>query len=77
VTQELITLTLSQHEGLVLFEWLVRLNGSNGRVFVDQAEQRVAWDLEAMLESQMSSVLAADYRQRLALARDVVRDADP
>lgn len=74
MSQQGITLTLSEHEGLVLFEWLSRLNAGDGHVFDDQAEQRVAWDVEAMLESQISSLLSEGYQERLRLAREVVRD---
>jgi hypothetical protein len=76
VSEQRITLTLSQDEGLVLFEWLTRLNAGHGQVFDDQAEQRVSWDLEAMLEPQISSLLSQEYPERLRHARDSVRDAD-
>ena len=47
-------------------------NGSSD--FEDQAEQRVLWDLEAMLEKALVAPLRADYADLLATARERVRD---
>lgn len=45
-----VTISLSNDEALVLFEWLSSFNQGH-HDFEDQAEQRVLWDLEGMLES--------------------------
>jgi hypothetical protein len=43
-----VTLNLSAHEALVLFDWLARTSAAGKPVpFADQAEQRVLWDLDA------------------------------
>ncbi|WP_255559651.1 MULTISPECIES: hypothetical protein [unclassified Mumia] len=61
---------------LVLFEWLHRISETSQVTFVDQAEQRAAWDLEAALESANPTLFAGDYLQRLKAARDRIRDPD-
>jgi hypothetical protein len=73
---EKIEVCLSNHEALILFDWLVRFNASGGKKFEDQAEQRVLWDLESSLESKLAEVVSDEYAEQLALARSVVRDRD-
>jgi hypothetical protein len=70
-----VTLTLSPSAALVLFDWLARLNHGGDGAFADQAEQRVLWDLEAMLESALAEPFSAEYETLLRAARDAVRDA--
>jgi len=74
VSPDRIQLDMSTNEALVLFEWLTRVNASDSDMFQDQAEQRVCWNLEAMLEPQLAALLARDYDQRLKAARAAVRD---
>ena len=72
-----ISIGLSRDQALVLFEWLARTGASDQPAeFEDQAEQRVLWDLEAVLESVLTEPLNADYRQRLDAARGRVRDPE-
>lgn len=73
-TDDRMNLSLSNDEALVFFEWLTRFNASRPE-FVDQAEQRVLWNLEAMLESGLVPPLRADYDALLNAARDRVRDS--
>jgi hypothetical protein len=70
-----VTLSLSREEALVLFEWLSRFNKEENHEFEDQAEQRVLWDIEAMLESDLVEPLDPKYDELLAKARAKVRDA--
>ena len=69
-----IQLTLSSDEALVFFEWLSRFNEKPQQAFEDQAEQRVLWDIEAMLQKQLVEPFASDYRELLEQARARVRD---
>lgn len=69
-----VTISLSHDEALVLFEWLSSFNQGQ-RDFEDQAEQRVLWDLEAMLESSLREPLRPAYSDRLAEARARIRDS--
>ena len=76
MTDEKVTIELSQDEALVLFSWLSRLNESDGGSFEDQAEERVLWDVEAMLEKSLVAPLAENYEELLAAARSNVRDSE-
>jgi hypothetical protein len=69
-----MTLPLTQDEALVLFEWLANFN-KREHEFDDQAEQRVLWDLEAMLESELVEPFSPNYRDLVAAARKRVRDS--
>ncbi|WP_454041875.1 hypothetical protein [Cellulosimicrobium sp. Marseille-Q8652] len=69
------TITLSSDHALVLFELLARLNTDGQVPFADQAEQRVLWDLEAQLESNLTAVVASNYHEQLTAARGRIRDA--
>ena len=68
-----VTLELSNDEALVLFVWIKRFNETT-HTFADQAEERVLWDIEAMLEKQMAEPFADDYEHTLSEARRRVRD---
>ena len=78
MTSEKVTLELSRDEALVLFEWLTRFNKSESErgTFEDQAEQRVLWDIEGMLESTLVEPLDPNYDELLEAARAKVRDTD-
>lgn len=69
-----VTLELTNEEALVLFDWLARSTGGKPAAFVDQAEQRVLWDIESMLESVLVAPISPDYNSQLAAARETVRD---
>ena len=75
MANENINLELSREEALVLFEWISRFNKSESSSFEDQAEQRILWDLEAMLESKLFEPFDANYPEMLARARAKVRDS--
>lgn len=70
-----IRLELSNEEALVLLSWLSRFNETdNTSFFEDQAEERVLWDIEAVIEKAMSETLSSDYSELLLKARNKVRD---
>lgn len=71
-----VMLELSDDEALVLFDWLRRFNHSETKSFEDQAEQRVLWDIESMLEAALVEPLDANYDILLAAARARVRDSE-
>jgi len=70
-----VVLVLSPAEGLVLFEFLARYGQKQVLEVQDQAEQRVLWNVLAMLERVCPEPLQADYRERLEKARAAVRDS--
>lgn len=70
-----IIIELSNDEALVLLNWLFRFNEMDNKNFIeDQAEERVLWDIEAVLEKSMTETLSKDYTELLSKARDKVRD---
>jgi hypothetical protein len=69
-------LDLSKDEAVVFFEWLSRFNNEGNHQFADQAEQRVLWDLQAMLEAKLAEPFDPKYREILASARARVRDTE-
>lgn len=69
-----INIELTRSEALVLFEYLRRCDDDGKYSFVDQAEQRVTWDLECMLEKQLSEIFDPNYRELLRSAWEAIRD---
>jgi len=70
-----IYLNLSSDEALILFDWLSRFNeGEHTPFFQDQAEERVLFDLEAILEKSMKDILDSEYQYKLLKARERIRD---
>lgn len=72
-SDETVTLELSSAEALVLFEFLSRFVDNDSLIIADQAEARVLWDTQCLLERQLVAPFA-DYESQLAKARDLVRD---
>ena len=70
-----VCLEISMEEAIVFFEWLTRFNKSEENRFEDQAEQRVLWNIEAMLESRLVEPFESNYDELLALARSSLRDS--
>ncbi len=69
-----ITLELTNDEALVLFDWISRFNDKNDNDFEDQAEERVLWIIESLLEKQLAEPLSEHYDKFLESARENVRD---
>lgn len=76
MSERKVTLELSPDEALIFFEWLHRFNEAQNKTFEDQAEQRVLWNMEAMLESALVEPLDPNYDELLAAARAKVRDPE-
>lgn len=71
-----ISIQLTSDEALVLYDWLTRFNNNAKAKFDDQAEQRVLWDLEALLEKTLVEPFGDEYNELLSRARTNVRDSD-
>jgi hypothetical protein len=70
-----LKLELNKNEALVLFDFLSRFNETDKKeLFEDQAEERIMWDLEALLEKQLSEAFKPDYKEIIKKARAEVRD---
>lgn len=75
MSDQKINIELTKEEAIVLFEFLCRFNESDDSSrFEDQAEQRVLWDIECILEKELSEPFRADYQEIVMKARKVVRD---
>ena len=60
-----VKIELTIDEALVLYDWLTRFNQRADTDFADQAEERVLFDLEAMLEKALVAPLQSDYADLL------------
>ena len=69
-----VKIEFTSDAALVLYDWLTRFNQRTETGFVDQAEERVLFDLEALLEKALVAPLQSDYAALLAQARLHVRD---
>ncbi|TWU44725.1 hypothetical protein Poly51_59940 [Rubripirellula tenax] len=69
-----VTITLTDDEALVLFEFLARFTDTDLLGTEDQAEQRALWNLHCLLERQIVASFAPNYRELLVAARDALRD---
>jgi hypothetical protein len=75
MTKDKINIELTKEEAIVLFEFLGRFNENDALdKFEDQAEQRVLWDIECILEKELSEPFHADYSEIVKKARERVRD---
>ena len=70
-----ITIQLTEHEALVIFEFLARSSDSGEYRFVDPAEQTALWSLEGALEKEVPC-LSPDYGALLQQARNALRPED-
>jgi hypothetical protein len=70
-----INLEFNNEEALVLFEWISKFNEiDNDLLFQDQAEQRILFDIEALLEKNITQIFDINYIDILSKARAKVRD---
>ena len=73
---EKVTIELNGDEALILFDWIKRFNEKESNDFEDQAEERVLWNLEALLERSLVAPLTSEYKTLLMKARDRMRDSE-
>jgi len=64
---ESVNIKLSGDEALVLFEWLAGLDAA--KLAVGEAEQRVLWSIEAVLEESLVEPFAKNYDELVDQAR--------
>ena len=75
MSDEKVNIELTKDEAIVFFEFLGRFNENDDLSrFEDQAEQRVLWDIECILEKELSEPFQADYEEIVKKAREAVRD---
>jgi len=76
---EQIKIEMRQEEAIVLFEYLARVNekGILDSTFESQAEQIVLWNLQAIVEKQLTEPFNKDYNKIVANARKaLLRNGD-
>jgi hypothetical protein len=71
-----VTLTLSQEQALVLFDFLIRFSTDDTLTIQDPAEERVLWDMCCDLESVLVEPFSAEYATHLQQAREAVRNRE-
>jgi hypothetical protein len=64
-----VDITLSRAESLVLFEFLSRFSKTEKLVIEHAAEERVLWDICAVLEEKLVEPFEEDYDSILQTAR--------
>ncbi len=70
-----VTIELTKDEALVLFDFLARFNDTyHENIFEDQAEQRVLWNIEAILERNLAEPFMPNYSDMVKQARNNIRD---
>jgi hypothetical protein len=69
-----VIVKLTQAEALVLFEFCSRFIQEDVLSIEDQAEERVLWNLTAVLEKMLLEPFLPDYSERVAEAREKLRD---
>jgi hypothetical protein len=74
MTGENVELRLTTAEALVLFEWLAAADDAK-QLIVDEAEQRVLWDLESQLETKLVEPLMPNYAELVDAAKRAVLGA--
>ena len=75
---ERVIIELSGMQALVLFDLLTRweITDADDVHIEHQAEERVLWDILAMLESVLVEPFKPDYHDLLKLARQAVQDTE-
>lgn len=71
-----ITITLTGEEALVLLDWLIDENNEE-QLKVDPAVRQAMWNLEALLEAKVPSIVAADFGDQLEQARTRLHPPPP
>ena len=72
-----VTLQLSDDEALVLFEWLSRMDNEDALTsLANRSEQRVLWDVVAMLEPQIDELFEPDYKELVQAATERLDPTD-
>ena len=69
-----VSIELTGDQAIVLFDWIKRFNEGEDEGFQDQAEERVLWNIEAMLEKALVEPFEQGYDRLLSVARAAVRD---
>jgi hypothetical protein len=75
VSNQEVVLRITNHEALVLFEWLTNRAAQGPELPADGAEQIVLWHVEAQLEKTIPNLFDADYKAAVEQARLTVENS--
>lgn len=69
-----LNIQLTKEEAIVFFDFLSRFNEKdNSSFFENQAEQKVLWDIECILEKKLNEPFQSNYEEIVKKARAIVR----
>lgn len=71
-----IQISLTKDEALVLFEMLSRFSDKEKLNIEHQSEERALWNLNCLLEQQLTEPLKENYSELLQAARDSLKDEE-
>ena len=69
-----VNLELTEDEALVLFGFLARFDSNEKLTIVDQAEERVLWNLHCLLQKHLVEIIDPNYQALIEAARNRLRD---
>ena len=73
--KELISLELNREEALVFFEFICRFNEIEDNKFIlDKSEKIVLWNLESLLEKELSEPFSDNYKEIVQKAREKIKE---
>jgi hypothetical protein len=73
--KELINLELNREEALVFFEFICRFNENEDNKFIlDKSEKIVLWNIESILEKELSEPFSDNYKEILQKARAKIKE---
>jgi len=71
---EKVKIELTKDEAIVLFEFLTRFSGNQKLNIEHRAEERALWDLQCLLECELSEIFLPDFDKILSQARERLKD---
>ncbi len=69
MANDIVELSITKAEAIILFEAVAKLASQKPSTALDEAEQKVLWIIEAMLEKKLSEPFREDYQRLVGEAR--------
>ncbi len=73
----MVEISIDEKEALVLFELLSRFQQADAITIEHSAEERVLWNLCALLERELTVIFDQDYLSKLREARESITGQTP
>ena len=77
MADDLVDLSITKAEAIILFEFAAKLTTEQSTVAFDGAEEKVLWNIEAMLEKMLLEPFREDYEHVVDKARLEVTEDNP